>query len=115
MIETVKGVFVPDKLRFWSLTTYATEYYVRNVLELKEDMLAYAEYIYHDDEGVEPHIHINLITHKPIDSPSLVSWFKTCLDGKGEMVNTFALPTKFADDAHDYLRHVREDGGRDNG
>lgn len=92
-----------------SLSTYATEEALTRVIREKSEQLIFAEIAYHDKDNKEPHRHINVQLVAPREPSDIAKWFKTCLDDKGELANTFAQETLEADKAHEYLTHKNDD------
>lgn len=107
MIKTLSKPFiqVPDKLRFWTLTTYATHEHILRTLKAHEENIQFCSFILHDRDEKEPHTHINIQTKTSIGADSLRSWFKTAIDIKGEIANTLAKPTLFTPSADLYFTH----------
>lgn len=121
MIQTLKSpaISVPDSIRFWSLSTYATPEHIEKALNAVCDKLDFASYILHDkdktDEGhlKEVHAHINLVLSSPRKIDFVRGIFKTSLDLKGEIANTLAKPTLFTPAADLYMTHHTQTEGVD--
>lgn len=75
-------------------------------------LCAYA-YIFHDDEGKEPHFHILLAFDKPTTYSFVYSYFTGVKDSKGEFVNTLFQKCDMPFVFFKYLTHSDEKSALD--
>lgn len=83
-----------EKSRNFSLVTYATEDCIIDVLDKKTEVINHFAYAFHDcdkyEDGTpkEPHYHVLIKTHNALFVDTVIFWFDSCVDSKGEKCNT---------------------------
>ena len=94
------------KSRFFSLTTYATEKQIKNVIGDHIKSIRAFCYIYHDKDENEPHHHILIRTHSTWTFSQLCRWFADLQDRDHNKVNTFC---EIANDMESLERYILHD------
>lgn len=114
------------KIKHLSLSTYATEEHLRRVITAKSDLLNFACFITHDkdvwsktDEEKNPehvqgtpkttHRHVAIWLKSVREPKDIVSWFKKCLDDKGELANTRWEETRSTSKLIEYFTHSSDE------
>ena len=94
------------RVRFFSLTTYATEKQIQKVVTDHVRSIRALCYIYHDKDESEPHHHVLIRTHSAWTSVQIARWFSDLKDEKREKVNTFC---EVAHDMDSLVRYILHD------
>ena len=102
------------KVRFFSLTTYATEKQIQKIVGDHVKSIRALCYIHHDQDESEPHYHILMRTHSNWTTTQIARWFADLKDKEKKPINTFCEIANDMDALKRYIIHdtpeAREEG-----
>ena len=112
--NTGKNLPSGKRTRFFSLTTYASEKQIQNVVRDHIRSIRAFCYILHDQDEAETHHHILMRTHSAWTPTQVSKWFSALMDKEKKPINTFCEIANDMDALKEYILHAdvksREEG-----